>query len=63
MEACGSAYYWVRKLVTLGHTVKLMAPQFEFVKSYVKSNKHAAADAEAIYDAVSILRYQCLAVV
>ena len=40
MEACGSAHYWARKLQGLGHTVKLMAPQF--VKPYVKANKHDA---------------------
>lgn len=51
MEACGSAHYWARKLQTLGHTVKLMAPQF--VKPYVKSNKHDMADAEAICEAVA----------
>lgn len=50
MEACGSAHYWARKLSRLGHTVKLMAPQF--VKPYVKTNKHDAADAEAICEAV-----------
>ena len=51
MEACGSAHYWGRKLQTLGHTAKLMAPQF--VKPYVKTNKNDAADAEAICEAVS----------
>lgn len=51
MEACGSAHYWARKLQTLGHTVKLMAPQF--VKPYVKTNKNDAADAEAICEAVT----------
>ncbi len=51
MEACGSAHYWARKLSELGHTVKLMAPQF--VKPYVKSNKNDAADAEAICEAVT----------
>jgi transposase len=45
MEACASAHHWARKLEQLGHTVKLMAPQF--VKPYVKTNKHDAADAEA----------------
>ena len=40
MEACGSAHFWARKLSELGHTVKLMAPQF--VKPYVKSNKNDA---------------------
>ena len=45
MEACGSAHHWGRKLQALGHTVRLMAPQF--VKPYVKSNKNDAADAEA----------------
>lgn len=50
MEACGSAHYWARKLLSLGHVVKLMAPQF--VKPYVKTNKHDVADAEAICEAV-----------
>ena len=50
MEACGSAHYWARKLQAMGHTVRLMAPQF--VKPYVKSNKNDAADAEAICEAV-----------
>ena len=40
MEACGSAHYWARKFKQMGHTVKLMAPQF--VKPYVKSNKSDA---------------------
>ena len=51
MEACGSAHYWGRKLSEMGHTVRLMAPQF--VKPYVKTNKSDAADAEAICEAVS----------
>jgi transposase len=50
MEACGSAHYWARKLVELGHEVKLMAPQF--VKPYVKTNKNDRNDAEAICEAV-----------
>jgi transposase len=51
MEACGSAHYWARKLERLGHTLKLMAPQF--VKPYVKTNKNDRADAEAICEALS----------
>jgi len=50
MEACGGAHHWARKLQAMGHTVRLMAPQF--VKPYVKSNKNDAADAEAICEAV-----------
>jgi hypothetical protein len=38
------------ELSALGHTVKLMAPQF--VKPYVKSNMNDARDAEAICEAV-----------
>ena len=50
IEACGSAHHWARKMQTMGHTVRLMAPQF--VKPYVKTNKNDAADAEAICEAV-----------
>jgi hypothetical protein len=50
MEACAGAHFWARKLQGLGHSVKLMAPQY--VKPYVKSNKNDAADAEAICEAV-----------
>lgn len=45
------AHHWARKLQTMSHTVKLMAPQF--VEPYVKCNKNDAADAEAICEAVS----------
>src|SRR5438874_7698707 len=51
LEACGSAHYWARELQALGHTVRLMAPQF--VKPYVKTNKNDAADAAAICEAVA----------
>jgi len=51
MEACSRAHYWGRELQKMGHTVKLMAPQF--VKPYVKSNKNDANDAEAICEAVA----------
>lgn len=49
MEACGGSHFWARELEKLGHTVKLIAPQF--VKPYVKSQKNDQADAEAICEA------------
>src|SRR5208282_3867513 len=51
MEACGGAHYWARELTRLGHTVRLIAPQY--VKPYVKRGKNDAADAEAICEAMS----------
>ena len=51
MEACSGAHFWAIKIGALGHTVKLMAPQF--VKPYVKTNKNDARDAEAICEAVA----------
>ncbi len=51
IEACASAHYWARKLSALGHTVKLLAPQF--VRPYVRTNKNDAADAEALCEAVA----------
>ena len=50
MEVCGGANHWSRTLEGLGHTVKLMSPQF--VKPYVKTNKNDCNDAEAICEAV-----------
>lgn len=46
MEACGSAHYWAREMASLGHEVKLIAPQY--VRPFVKRQKNDAADAEAI---------------
>src|ERR1035437_10188891 len=51
MEACGSAHHWAREIEQLGHTVKLMSPQF--VKPYRKGNKNDPNDAEAICEAVT----------
>ena len=50
LEACATAHYWGRELRALGHEVRLMPAQY--VKAYIKRNKHAAADAEAICEAV-----------
>src|SRR5262249_36698433 len=41
---------WARELRALGHEVRLMPAQY--VKAYIKRNKHDAADAEAICEAV-----------
>jgi transposase len=51
VEACGGAHFWAAKLASLGHQVKVMAPQF--VKPYVKTNKNDSLDAEAICEAVA----------
>jgi len=51
MEACAGAHHWARKLIELGHAVRLMAPQF--VKPYVKTHKNDRNDAEAICEAVA----------
>jgi transposase len=37
LEACPSAHYWSRELQALGHTVKLMPPNY--VKAYLKRSK------------------------
>ena len=50
MEACGGAHHWARELTKLGHEVRLMPAQY--VKPYVKTNKHDAADAEGCCEAV-----------
>ena len=50
MEACGGSHDWARRLMDLGHDVRLISPQF--VKPYVKSNKNDVADAAAICEAV-----------
>jgi len=50
IEASTGAHYWAREFEKLGHTVKIMAPQF--VKPYVKSNKNDRNDACGIAEAV-----------
>jgi len=45
-EACGGANYWAHEMRTIGHEVKLIAPQY--VRPFVKRQKNDAADAEAI---------------
>ncbi|MHC2566298.1 IS110 family RNA-guided transposase [Bradyrhizobium liaoningense] len=50
MEACGGAQHWARKLVALGHDVRLL-PALQ-VKAFVCGNKNDMADARAIWMAV-----------
>src|ERR1700722_1797844 len=50
LEACGGSHFWARELAKLGHDARPMpAP---YVRAYVKTNKHDAADAEACCEAV-----------
>ena len=52
MEACGAGHHWARLLTSLGHQVKLIAP--EAVRPFVKKGKkNDAADAAAICEAAS----------
>jgi len=51
IEACGASHHWARLLASLGHEVKLIAPQL--AKPYVKRGKNDAADAEALCEAMS----------
>jgi transposase len=51
IEACPSAHHWARELAGLGHTVKLMPPNY--VKAYLKRSKNDANDAAAICEAVT----------
>src|SRR5437764_8716818 len=51
IEACGASHYWARLLQSLGHQVKLIAPQL--AKPHVKRGKNDAADAEALCEAMS----------
>jgi transposase len=49
MEACGSSHQWARELSALGHTVRLIPPQY--VKPFVKRAKNDRNDAEATCEA------------
>ena len=51
LEACASSHHWGRFLQGLGHTVRLIPPQY--VKPFVKRGKNDRNDAEAICEAAS----------
>lgn len=50
MEACSSAHWFARELAALGHTARIIAP--EFVRPFRVSGKNDANDAAAICAAV-----------
>jgi transposase len=50
MEACGGSHHWARKLMAMGHEVRLLPGKF--VKAFVCGNKNDAGDAHAIWLAV-----------
>ena len=49
LEACGGSHHWGRRLAALGHSVRLLPPQY--VKPFVKRGKNDRIDAEAIAEA------------
>lgn len=51
LEACGTSHFWARRLIALGHEVRIMPPSY--VKAYVRRGKNDATDAEAICEAVT----------
>ena len=50
MEACSSAHWFARELAALGHTVRIIAP--EFVRPFRLSGKNDTNDAAAVCAAV-----------
>src|SRR5690606_23800541 len=51
MESCAGAHWLARQIQALGHSVKLIAPQY--VKPVVQGNKNDFRDAQAICEAAS----------
>lgn len=49
MESCGTAHFWARRLVAVGHEVALLPAQY--VRAYVRRNKTDRADASALIEA------------
>lgn len=60
LEACGSSHHWGRVAQALGHTVRLIPPQY--VKPFVKRGKNNRNDAEAIGEAASRPTMRCVPV-
>jgi transposase len=60
MEACGGAHHWARRLMAMGHQVKLMAGKA--VKPFVNGNKNDSADALGIWLALQQPKVKAVAV-
>lgn len=58
MEACGGSHHWARKLLALGHEVRLIPAQY--VKPYLKRGKNDRNDAEAICEAAGRPGMRCV---
>jgi hypothetical protein len=52
MESCGGSQHWARRLIEMGHRVKLMPAKF--VNAFVTGNKNDSADARAIWMAMQV---------
>ncbi|MDR6500070.1 IS110 family transposase [Burkholderia ambifaria] len=52
MESCSGSQHWARRLIEMGHRVKLMPAKF--VKAFNIRNKNDAADARAIWMATQM---------
>jgi len=51
IEACGASHHWGRSLQAMGHSVRLIPPQY--VKPFVKRGKNDRNDAQAISEAAA----------
>ena len=60
MEACGGAHHWARRLMGMGHRVKLMSGKA--IKAFVSGNKKDSADALGIWLAVQQPKVKAIAV-
>lgn len=60
MEACGGAQHWARRLIEMGHLVKVMPGKA--VKAFVSGNKNDVADARAIWVATQQSAVRAVAV-
>jgi len=60
MEACGTAHHWGRTFASMGHDVKLIAPQH--VKPFVRGEKNDWNDAKAIAQCANISDMRFVAV-